>query len=151
VLKAMGQSRDGMSFIQPWKLWDDDELPDRSIKRIQSALAESLGPQQAVEDDVYETASITGFSVAGQSDLSGSTAVGDGPTSMDEAIAFLLLEDPVMKPLFNPGVARTGLASFHSHFTRLLHLHASRLRREAETKLENEFANLVSAGKPESY
>ena len=154
VLKVMGQSRDGMSFIQPWKLWkprDDDELPDRSIKIIQSALAESLGPQQAVEGDVYETASITGYSVAGQSDLSGSTAVGDGPTSIDEAIAFLLLEDPVMKPLFNPGVARTGLDSFRGHFTRLLYLHASRLRREADTKLEIEFANLVSAGKPDSY
>jgi hypothetical protein len=70
---------------------------------------------------------------------------------MEEAIAFLLLEDPVLKPLFNPSVARTGLASFRSHFTWLLHLHASRLLRETETKLENQFATLVSPKNPKSY
>jgi hypothetical protein len=64
---------------------------------------------------------------------------------MDEAIAFLLLEDLVIKPLFSPSVTRIRLASFRSYFKRLLRLYALRLCREAENKLKNEFASLVSA------
>jgi len=43
-------------------------------------------------------------------DFSHITAVGDGPVSMHETIAVLILGDPVIKPLFDSGTAYTAAA-----------------------------------------
>jgi subtilisin family serine protease len=147
VFKAMGRAQDGMNFLQPWTLFYPEKSLRRMTERIRSTLAESLGTSHAIGGDICETASVTGFSVTGVSDISGSTLEGDGPSSLEEAIALLLLEDPVLKPFFGPGLARSGFTTFQNHFSMILRLHASRLRRVARTELEKGFASLVSPPK----
>ena len=139
VFKAMGRAQDGMNFLQPWTLFYPEKSVRRMTERIRSALAESLGTSHAIGGDICETASVAGFSVTGLSDISGSTLEGDGPSSLEEAIALLLLVDPVLKTFFGHGVARSGFINFQNHFSTILRLHASRLRRVARTELEKGF------------
>ncbi|KAL6898571.1 hypothetical protein GGI43DRAFT_408032 [Trichoderma evansii] len=61
----------------------------------------------------------------------------------EEIIAFLLLEDPVLRRLFGLSVNRVGIVEFQKYFTMMLRLYSSRLRIEATNDLERCFASLL--------
>lgn len=142
VLKTMSQEIDGTLLLSPRKLFDPEKSPRGVAETIRSALAPTLSTRRVDEADMSELASDAGSST--YSAYSGTTLGGYQLTSSEESITRLLFDDPVLNPLYRPGLTRLGYLVFQRHFTRILRRHAGRLLEEAKADLEKKYASLVS-------
>lgn len=149
VFKAMSESRNDLNCITPWMLLDEKKPRTELLERIRRILDQSTGPSGSQPLDWPDDISTSDTSSALPSNTAATTVPGsstarDSRTGVIKAITLLLLEDPVMEPLYPTCMLRLGVETFRQGFIQMIKRYAEQMGRDAGAQLEIDTAVLVS-------